>query len=54
MALIKCRECGEEVSGGTMKCPKCGAFSPNKTFWFMYLIVAWVVGATVLIAMFAS
>lgn len=31
MALIKCRECGAEVSSGAKKCPQCGAANPDKT-----------------------
>lgn len=28
MALIKCPECGEEISDKAVKCPKCGAEFP--------------------------
>ena len=51
MAIVKCRECGEEVSNKAEKCPHCGVKTPHSTdywtgvfwksviaFWFVYLI----------------
>jgi hypothetical protein len=32
MALVKCEECGTEVSDKAAQCPKCGA-PPPKQFW---------------------
>ncbi|PCQ44939.1 zinc-ribbon domain-containing protein [Citrobacter freundii] len=31
MALIKCKECGEQVSDKAASCPKCGAPIAKKT-----------------------
>lgn len=31
MALVKCKECGEQVSTTAKSCPKCGAKPPKKT-----------------------
>lgn len=31
MALVKCKECGEQVSTKAKNCPKCGAKAPKKT-----------------------
>lgn len=30
MALIKCKECGNEVSTEALSCPKCGALISKK------------------------
>jgi hypothetical protein len=38
MALIKCKECGNEVSSDAKSCPKCGAPTPKKTS-----LLTWVV-----------
>ncbi|WP_412514572.1 MULTISPECIES: zinc-ribbon domain-containing protein [Shewanella] len=32
MALVKCKECGEEVSTKAKTCPKCGAKAPTKQY----------------------
>lgn len=29
MALVKCKDCGNEMSTDAKKCPKCGANPPN-------------------------
>lgn len=56
MALIKCPECGSEVSDSAFKCPKCGKQlrKPKRSIfgklclWLFYLynllMVAWLVG----------
>ncbi|MCA0201326.1 MAG: zinc ribbon domain-containing protein [Proteobacteria bacterium] len=31
MALVKCKECGEQVSTSAQSCPKCGAKPPKRT-----------------------
>jgi hypothetical protein len=36
MALIKCKECGSEVSNGAKTCPKCGAPIPKGTSIFTW------------------
>jgi zinc-ribbon domain len=33
MALIKCVECGEEISDTAKSCPKCGAKVPKAKLW---------------------
>ncbi len=33
MALIKCKECGGEVSTKAKACPKCGAKVPRTKWW---------------------
>lgn len=57
MALIKCPECGSEVSDSALKCPKCGKQlrKPKRGFfgkiflWLFYiynaLMVWWLVSA---------
>jgi len=45
MALIKCKECGEQVSSKAITCPKCGAKSPKKTspfIWVMLILIIFV------------
>jgi hypothetical protein len=37
MALIKCKECGAEVSNSAKTCPKCGAPMPKKTSLLTWL-----------------
>lgn len=42
MALVKCRECGAQISTKADACPKCGARAPKKTSaftWFMLLFI---------------
>lgn len=47
MALIKCKECGTEVSDSAKNCPKCGAPTPKKTSlltWFalfLFLLIGY-------------
>lgn len=45
MALLKCKECGSDVSTQAKACPKCGARPPKKTS-----IVTWAVLGMVLLA----
>jgi len=40
MALIKCTECGAEISSNATSCPKCGKPAKRKTKW-----TTWVIGA---------
>jgi len=40
--IIKCKECGGEMSSNARECPKCGRyrhFTPNGIFW---ALVAWL------------
>lgn len=39
MALIKCKECGAEISTKAEACPKCGAKRPKPTSLVTWLIV---------------
>lgn len=45
MALVKCKECGGEVSNKAKTCPKCGAKVPVKTSalsWFVLALIIFV------------
>lgn len=42
MALVKCVECGKEVSSQAAACPHCGMKIPGKSVW---PIVAWSIAA---------
>lgn len=48
MALVKCRECGQEISKEAEKCPHCGAPQKKKTSLFTWIvtiaIVLWAIG----------
>jgi hypothetical protein len=39
MALVKCKECGEQVSTSAKSCPKCGAKLPKKTSLITWLVL---------------
>lgn len=43
MALVKCIECGEQISNKAKACPKCGAVQPKKTSIFTWLVLVLVV-----------
>lgn len=43
MALVKCKECGEQVSTSAQSCPKCGAKAPKKTSFFTWLVLIFIV-----------
>lgn len=42
MAIVKCKECGTEISDKAKICPKCGAPIPAKTS-----LLTWIVGGIV-------
>lgn len=48
MTLIKCKECGEEISQKAEKCPHCGAPQKKKTSLLTWLVavvvVLWAIG----------
>lgn len=48
MAMIKCDECGQEISKKAEKCPKCGAPKKKKASVFTWIItivlVFWMIG----------
>ena len=42
MALVKCKECGEDVSSKAKSCPKCGAKPAKQTSaltWIIFFII---------------
>lgn len=47
MALVKCKECGEQISTKAKSCPKCGANQPKKTsavtwiFLSIFVVIGW-------------
>jgi len=43
MAIIACKECGNEISTTAKSCPKCGAIVPRPKIW------PWLVGIPVAI-----
>jgi len=47
MALIKCKECGNEISKKAKKCPNCGAPTPKPMFStggvILFAIIGWLV-----------
>lgn len=43
MALVKCKECGEDVSTKAKACPKCGAKAPKKTSLFTWLVLFFII-----------
>lgn len=43
MALVKCKECGEQVSTKAKTCPKCGAKAPKKTSIFTWLVLIFII-----------
>lgn len=48
MALVKCKECGEDVSTSAKACPKCGAPPPKGTSlgaWFVLFLIIYGVYA---------
>lgn len=38
MALVKCKECGSEISNKAKACPKCGATPPKETSKFTIVV----------------
>lgn len=53
MSLIKCHECGKEVSDEAGQCPHCGAKPKKKTSlltWIIALFVGYVIFRTVLVS----
>jgi hypothetical protein len=43
MALVNCKECGQEVSQKAKSCPKCGAPIKKKTSWVIWVVLIFVV-----------
>lgn len=42
MALVKCKECGEQVSTKAKTCPKCGAKPPKKTSFLTWAVLVFI------------
>lgn len=53
MALVKCKECGADISGKAISCPKCGAKMPKRTSlltWVIAFVAAlWLMGYLTLV-----
>jgi hypothetical protein len=47
MALMKCRECGKEISTQASACPQCGAKVPH-TKWWLWVPLGLLVGLFIL------
>ena len=47
MALVKCKECGKEMSDAAAACPNCGAKPPKKTS-----LLTWILGGIVLVGVY--
>jgi RNA polymerase subunit RPABC4/transcription elongation factor Spt4 len=45
MALVKCKDCGEQVSTSAKSCPKCGSPPPRRSSAFIWLALILVVFA---------
>lgn len=45
MALIKCKECGKEISKKAKSCPHCGAQTPKPTSAVTWLVLILIIGA---------
>jgi primosomal protein N' len=43
MALVKCKECGEEISKKAEKCPRCGSPQKKKTSLFTWIVTIFAV-----------
>lgn len=43
MALIKCKECGANISTKAKSCPSCGAVAPKRTSIFTWLVLIFIV-----------
>ena len=52
MALVKCRECGEEVSDEAITCPHCGVNNPSGKkgcFDFIWYVIVCLAVAVLLV-----
>ena len=43
MALVKCKECGEQVSNKAKNCPNCGAIPLNKYSIYTWIIIIFII-----------
>ena len=45
MALVKCKECGKEISSTVKVCPSCGyKKKPSKLTYFIVIVIGFIVG----------
>lgn len=42
MALIKCKECGKEISSNAKQCPNCGAPKPKQTSFVTWVVAGFI------------
>ncbi|NJO35715.1 MAG: zinc ribbon domain-containing protein [Rhodospirillales bacterium] len=52
MALIKCKECGKEISRSAKTCPNCG-YKPRRTSFLTWLVTIFI-AVPIVIAVFAG
>ena len=52
MALIKCQECGREISSAAKACPQCGAKNPKRAGFGEVLLV--IIGAVFVLGVIGS
>lgn len=43
MAMVKCKECGGQVSSSAKACPTCGAAPPKRTSAFTWIVSAFLI-----------
>lgn len=49
MALVKCKECGKEISSTVKVCPSCGyKKKPSKLTYFIVIILGVIIGSVYL------
>lgn len=53
MALVKCSECGKQVSSAAAACPNCGAKPKKRTSLFTWIVTAFI-GFAALSALFSE
>lgn len=55
MALIKCPECGKEISSAAKKCPNCGKpINPVKSSKVIIWVIAGIFGIIALLVLLSS
>jgi hypothetical protein len=47
MALVKCRDCGAQVSTNAKSCPKCGSVPPKQTSGCAWIVLALIAPAMI-------
>ena len=54
MALIKCKECGNEISTKAISCPKCGAEKPKNTLSGATVFFGLIFGVPIVVWLLSS